>query len=264
MNITGPLIVLIANNPTAATLTGGKVYPVVAPQTTVPPYVVMRITEVQPTHHKDGVSPLDAILVQVSTLAKEYHYTQRTDEAVRRAIDGYRGNVTLDGALVAIDGTQYLTGEDLFEPDGDLFRRDARYRVRLKRDGTTVSGGTPGGSTDFSLIEVQAGETISTGRVVIQDNELAYLFQPSNPAHAGRAIGVSKTSATTGVSLSVQISGRVYDPGITAIADSPCFVGANGQILPAYPGTGLLQKCGVGIDDHTMQIDFSQQIQRIA
>lgn len=264
MNITGPLIVLIANNATAATLTGGKVYPVVAPQTTVPPYVVMRIMEVQPTQHKDGVSPLDAVFVQVSTMSKEYGYAQRTDEAVRRAIDGYRGNVTVDGDPVPIDGTQYLTGQDLFEPDGDLFRRDATYKVRLKRDGTTVSGGEPGTSTDFSVIEMQAGETISTGRVVIQDGELAYLFQPSNPAHAGRAIGVSKTSAISGVSLSVQISGRVYDPGITAIADQPCFVGANGQVLAAYPGSGLLQKCGVGIDDHTMQIDFAIQIQRIA
>ncbi len=262
MNITGPLIVLIANNATAATLTDGKVYPVVAPQTTVPPYVVMRIIEVQPTQHKDGVSPLDAVFVQVSTLAKDYHYAQRTDEAVRRSIDGYCGNVTVDGDPVPIDGTQYLTGQDLFEDEPQLFRRDATYKVRLRRDGTTVSGGTPGSSTDFSIIEVQAGQALSTGRAIIIDGGQAFYFQPSDAAHAGRIVGITRTSAASaGVSVSVQISGIVSDPAFTFTVDKGLYAIANGQITSTKPNTAAVQYVGVSTAANTMKIEFTDTLQ---
>jgi len=261
MNITGPLIALIANNVTAAALTSGRVYPVVAPQGAEVPHVVMRIIEVQPSVNKQTTSSVDGIVVRLSTLAKDYHFVQRTDEAIRRAIDGYRGNVTLSGTLIAIDGVNYLTGEDLFEDAPELFRRDAIYKVRLIRTGDPISsGGGAGAATDFTLIEVPAGENLSTGRVIIVDAGLAYYFQPGTPAHAGRAVGVTKTSALAGVSVTVQISGRVTDAGIVAIADQPCFVGANGQILTTYPASGNVQKCGVGTAANTMQIDFAIQI----
>lgn len=261
MNITGPIRSLILENSAAVALLSTKVYPVALPQETVPPYACIGILSNRATPCKGQVSPVDFVTFAVSTYAQRYDYAQQADEAIRAGVDGYRGVVTVGGDLFAFDAIEYLDSSDGFQPENALFVRSSQYRARWLRAATSVS---PGPSLPTALpdtINVASGEALSSGRVVILDGEEAFYFQPSNPAHGGRAIGVTKTSASgSGEIVTVQISGIVTDGGITAVADAPCFVGANGQVLTTYPMTGNIQKCGVGISAHSMLIDFSTQI----
>jgi hypothetical protein len=104
-----------------------------------------------------------------------------------------------------------------------------------------------------------AGETLSTGRLVILDAGTVKYFQPSNPLHAGRAYGVTLTSATIGNSVNVQLSGELTDAAFSFATDSRLWAGANGRIYDTIQA-GIIQKAGVSSGANKMKIDFSIQI----
>jgi hypothetical protein len=116
--------------------------------------------------------------------------------------------------------------------------------------------GPPGGQ----VVTYPAGETLSAGRVVIIDDGEAFYFQPSISAHAGRAFGVTTTSATAGNTVSVQLTGEATDAGFASLPDTPLWVGDDGEIQTAWPATGSIQKAGVKSGTNKIKLDFSVQI----
>lgn len=116
--------------------------------------------------------------------------------------------------------------------------------------------GPPGGS----VVVYEAGQNLSAGRVVIIESGLAVYFQPADPTHAGRAIGITTTSATTGNDVSVQQLGSVTDASFSTYSNKMVWVGDDGELQEIPPSTGLLQKAGFGIGSNKVEIDFSQQI----
>ena len=122
-------------------------------------------------------------------------------------------------------------------------------------------GGT-GSAAEFSVYYV-AGEDINAGRCVIIDNGLAYHFQVSDPAHAGRAYGITIGSALTGQEVPIQLNGEVTDSAFSALDNLICWAAANGQLQTTLPIAGNLQKVGVGVGSNKLRIDFSTQIKLI-
>ncbi len=117
----------------------------------------------------------------------------------------------------------------------------------------------PGSSANFETYP--AGQNLSSGRVVIIDGLEAWYFQNTNAAHAGRAYGVTKTSATAGNDVTIQVQGVIQDAAFNFTADRIVWVGADGEIFDVQPVTGVLvQKAGVASEDKKMMIDFSIQI----
>jgi len=119
--------------------------------------------------------------------------------------------------------------------------------------------GPPGGST----VDYTAGENLSAGRVIMIEGGLAFYFQQSDPTHAGRAVGITTTSATTGNTVSVQKLGDITDVSFSGFSDKLLWVGDDGELQDTPPATGLLQKGGIGIGNNKVAIDFSQQIIQI-
>lgn len=115
--------------------------------------------------------------------------------------------------------------------------------------------GPPGGS----VVVVEAGENLSTGRVVIMDGGVAMYFQPSDISHAGRAYGVTASSATAGNDVDVQTLGEVIDAAFTFAVDKLLFVDDDGEIVDTVPAAIVHQKAGVSIGVDRMKIDFSIQ-----
>ena len=127
-----------------------------------------------------------------------------------------------------------------------------------------VPGGPgPIGPAGGSAVTVTAGETMSAGRVVIMEADEAFYFQPSNPAHSGRAFGVTLTSATIGGSITVQIAGEATDASFAAFGDVPLYVIADGELSTTWPVSGLLQKAAIGTGTNKIKLDFSIQIQQL-
>lgn len=128
----------------------------------------------------------------------------------------------------------------------------------LTWDGDSWEALPPGSSA--GLETRQAGENLSSGRVVIIDGDQAFYFQNTNIAHKGRAYGITKTSALTGADVTIQIYGLVSDAAFTFTPDTTLWVGADGEIFSAIPNGLIIQKAGVGAENDKMRIDFSIQI----
>ena len=119
----------------------------------------------------------------------------------------------------------------------------------------------PGAVND--LESYPAGENLSAGRLVVIDAGLAVYFQISNPLHAGRAYGITASSATTGNAVSIRIRGEATDASFSALTDAVLWAGANGQITTTLPVSGTVQKVGIGVGSNAVLIDFSTQITTI-
>lgn len=119
--------------------------------------------------------------------------------------------------------------------------------------------GLPGDSLDLTST-MEAGENLSSGRVVIVSASLAYYFQNTDTSHAGRAYGVTITSALLGENVQIQIFGLVTDSSFTFAVDKLLWVGVDGEIVDTVPSGSVLQKAGISTGVDTLKLDFSQQL----
>lgn len=131
--------------------------------------------------------------------------------------------------------------------------------VIIANQGISGMPGAPGADAPGAIVQYPAGENLSAGRVVVIDGGEAFYFQPLNVSHAGRAFGVTTSSALSGVDVNIQITGEVTDAGFSGLTDSTCWVGNNGQAQTTFP-TGVIQKAGIGVGANKLRIDFSTQI----
>lgn len=131
--------------------------------------------------------------------------------------------------------------------------------VEMLGSGPPGPEGPPGGST----VTYPAGENLSSGRAVIIDGGEAFYFDNTTAAHAGRVFGITRTSATAGNNVTIQVTGIVTDAAFTFAPDNELWIGADGEIFDSMPLTGILiQKAGVAVESEKMLIDFAVQILR--
>ncbi len=113
---------------------GYKIYPLTAPQKEGLPYVRLTEIAVEPSDTKTVASTLDAIRVQVDSYAATMLRAQQIDEAVRGAIDRYRGSVIVpNDATYFVDGVRFENRNQTMEPEKDIFRISTDYQVRIHR-----------------------------------------------------------------------------------------------------------------------------------
>lgn len=106
-----------------------------------------------------------------------------------------------------------------------------------------------------------AGENLSTGRIVVIDAGQAFYFQPTNPAHAGRVYGITKSSASLGGSVTVQFTGDTSDPAFSFTADSGLYAIADGVITATKPSSGTIQYIGTAISATRIRLEIWPTIQ---
>ena len=130
--------------------------------------------------------------------------------------------------------------------------------VKLSGSDYDIEWQNPGAASNLETFT--AGENINAGRLVVIESGAAWYFQISDPAHAGRAFGISKSSATTGNTVTIQPSGIVTDAGFSSLSQTPVWAIANGQLSNTRPSTGNIQKVGLYIGSNKILIDFTTQI----
>ena len=135
MNIQGPLRKIIADYSDAFDIFGDRVFPVVAPQTSSYPLVVLTVTGNNPAPTKTGTSKVDNVVVESRVYAQTFEACATGDEKMRIAIDQFRGDVTFMSEVTAIDGIRYESTQQGIEPDSMLYVSVSTYTVRIKRDG---------------------------------------------------------------------------------------------------------------------------------
>lgn len=133
MNIPAPIIGILAANSAANALLGGRVYPLLAPQGTAFPCVVVNTSGVTPENTKNGPALLDNVRVQVDAYAPTYAAANDTAEAVRVAMDYYRGMVSYQSVLYPVDSMFYVSQTDMMETEREVYRVMCEYKMRIPR-----------------------------------------------------------------------------------------------------------------------------------
>lgn len=125
MNVTGPLIDLIADNPTANALLGGRVYPQVLRQSSAYPAAAINVKGVDPNNTKTGPSDLDRVLVQIDVYAYNVTAAAEASEAIRGALDYQNtGDIECIFFLRSIDG---------LSEKPELIRKLSEYSIIYRR-----------------------------------------------------------------------------------------------------------------------------------
>jgi hypothetical protein len=125
MNITGPIIALIAANAPANALLGGRVYPQKLKQSTAYPAAAINVTDTNPNNTKTGPSDMDRVLVQIDVYASNATAAAEAAEAIRVAID-YQGS----GDIECIFFRRTLDG---LSEKPELIRKLTEYSIIYRR-----------------------------------------------------------------------------------------------------------------------------------
>lgn len=109
----------------------------------------------------------------------------------------------------------------------------------------TVCQGLPGApGSAAGAPQYTAGMTISALKPIVIIAGLAYHADNTDPAHIGRVVGVSTTSANAGSLVTVATEGRPVSDASWNWTSDTLFVGA-GSLRQTPPTTGVLQKIAV-------------------
>lgn len=158
MNITGPIRQLIIEDVDASLILEERVFPVVLPQSTTYPAARLTIVGNSANNTKSGPSTEDLILLQISSFAYTYDEVAECDDAIRAAIDYFRGMVTVGSIVHGLDLVEYETSQDFYEDEARIFHRASDYRVRYSRDpASMIPQGLIGGEFDSDESALLAG-----------------------------------------------------------------------------------------------------------
>lgn len=91
---------LMTDDATVAALVGTRIYPAIAPQSTVTPYIVYQRIATQHLHTMDGIAGLAETTIQIDCYASTYGAVKALADAVRLALDGYTGTPVGDGTVI--------------------------------------------------------------------------------------------------------------------------------------------------------------------
>lgn len=121
---------LLSSAVNVAALVSTRIYPDMATQGAVYPFIVYSVTGTQPTDTKEGVSELDVVQVSVICYANTYTTAQDLAEKSRVALDRASGtHGTLDVQSIRFEDQQSAT----MNLDKQVYIVEQSYAVRLKR-----------------------------------------------------------------------------------------------------------------------------------
>ena len=166
MNIGAAIFKILGDDSTLLGLLGGvkKIYPLRAPQSETFPYVVYQKNSVSANDSKDGASTLDVVRVQFDFYHDNFDLNYEISEQARTVLDKYRG--TIGG--ISVDSCNYLTENEGWEDEDDIYRISVDYSFRIKRTGS-ISGGNGSSHTTIWTTQKFTNQTSTSITVSVAD-----------------------------------------------------------------------------------------------
>ena len=200
MNVGKALFEILSTDAGITAICSTRVYPEIADQDAALPFIVYKVSDINPSGTKSGSSSLDTARVDVYCVADEYGDAMDLSDAARTALDRVGGTYN----SVAIQSIDFDTADVEYDQDQRAYIAESTYNVRVQRIGqapdVTISplsiltveevDGTPTGtvnklvvsngslSIDGSTATVQTGGNVTsvnteTGDVVLDADDIS-------------------------------------------------------------------------------------------
>jgi len=130
MEIGKAIYKILSQNSDVSALVGTRIFPNVAPQTTIFPFIIYDVTGVQPNDTKEGPSTLDTNDVMISCYSETYSQASDLAQKIRVAMD--RINEGIYGGE-QIQSSQFQSYNDIFDDtsgDAGIYRKALDFEIR--------------------------------------------------------------------------------------------------------------------------------------
>jgi len=154
---------ILSANSGVTDIVGTRIFPEIAEQEAVTPFVIYQLQSVAPEDTHDGPSKLDEVRFEFLCYADSYNEAADLGVAVRGALDRVSG--TYNG--VNVESVQFNDVDVEIEYDPRRYSQVLKFTFRIKRDDVTIALGTPvtgaelGDLSDVDVSGVTNGQLIA-------------------------------------------------------------------------------------------------------
>ena len=120
---------ILTTDSAVSAIVSSRVYPQIAAQGAVFPFVVYVMQGTDPSDTKSGVSTLDEVRYDIVVASETYAEASDLTNKIRTALDRYTGTV----AGVVIDSIQFIDLDADNDPGTETFLTSTEYIIRVKR-----------------------------------------------------------------------------------------------------------------------------------
>ena len=119
----GLISLLVANNGVHA-LVGGRIYPLLLPETPTLPAVTYQVISTVPVYSLDGAAGAQKVRIEFNAWANTYGECKQVSAAIRTTLESYRGALT-DSTFVAT--VAVVNSTDYYDDTARLYRVQTDY-----------------------------------------------------------------------------------------------------------------------------------------
>ena len=196
----GKAVYGILSGTTAVTdIVGTRIFPEIAEQEAVTPFVIYQLQSVAPEDTHDGPSKLDEVRFEFLCYADSYNAAADLAVAVRGALDRVSG--TYNG--VNVESVQFNDVDVEIEYDPRRYSQVLKFTFRIKRDDIEIALGTP-------VTGAQLGDLSDVNVDGVTDNQiLSYDAATDTWVPAADAGGANELSDLSDANVSLPSDGEV-------------------------------------------------------
>tara|TARA_R100001440_G_scaffold25369_4_gene41381 strand:- start:406 stop:2364 length:1959 start_codon:yes stop_codon:yes gene_type:complete len=183
---------LLKDSSAVGAICADRIFPEMAQQDAVLPFIVYSVTDTTPAATKNATSKLDTARVELYCVSDDYEVGMNLGIAVRGALDRQSG--TLSG--VEVQSIDFDTSDVQFDPDQRVYVLEQTYDVRIQRTGTAVTVAQfP--SNSFTVEEVDGTPSGAVSKLVFSNGTVTINGSTATIASGGGggSLTVQETSA---------------------------------------------------------------------
>ena len=196
---------ILSTNSGVTDLVSTRIFPEIAEQEAVTPFIVYQLQSVAPEDTHDGPSKLDEVRFEFICYADTYDQAADVGVKVRAALDRVSG--TYNG--VNVESVQFNDVDINIEYDPRRYSQVLTFTFRIKRDDFTIAQGTPVTGAQLGQLADVDVDGVTNGQLI------AYNSTSGNWEAADDATGNNTLTGLTDTSITTPASGEVliYDGG---------------------------------------------------
>lgn len=135
MNVGKAIFNILSNDAGLSELVGNRIFPEMAPEQALNPYLVYSVLSIDPTDTKQGSSTVDVSQLETYSVSNNYSDCMDVSEAARAALDRNGGLFS----EVSIQSIQYQSADTEYNATQRVYIAQQRYSVRELRVGQAPS-----------------------------------------------------------------------------------------------------------------------------